>query len=386
MAPPREASFQEKLGRGDVRCTLCPHQCRIREGGRGACAVRWNERGTLYTVVYDRAISRAIDPIEKKPLFHFYPGSYAYSVATVGCNLRCAFCQNWEISQWPREFLPRSLARAGAAGPTSLAAVADAVVGEPVRPEQLVQMAVATGCESIAYTYTEPTVFYELTHDTAVLARARGLRNVLVSNGFLSEAPLRQLAAVVDAVNVDLKFFTDESYRRISRARLAPILEAIRTYRALGVWVEVTTLVIPGVNDSDAELRGIAEFIRSVGPEIPWHVSQFHPAFQMAAVPVTPVATLRRAASIGEAAGLRYVYVGNVPGERGESTYCHRCRALLVERRGFHVRANRLVDGRCPRCATPVDGVGMSPAPSEPQPPSIDRQRRLTGRRIEGGW
>lgn len=247
--------------------------------------------------------------------------------------------------------------------------------------------ALATGCESIAYTYTEPTVFYELARDTAVLARAHGLGNVLVSNGFLSPAPLRELATVLDAVNVDLKFFRPESYRRISRARLEPVLEAIRLFRALGVWIEVTTLVIPGVNDSDAELRGIAGFLRSVGPEVPWHVSRFYPAFTMTDVPVTPMATLRRAAAIGEAAGLRHVYVGNVSGDERESTWCHRCHALLVERRGFRVRANHVVAGRCPRCGATVDGVGMSPAlgAADPPPLSIGPRRRADGRG-EGRW
>jgi pyruvate formate lyase activating enzyme len=345
-----------------VLCTLCPHDCRIRDGGFGACGVRVNRGGTLYTLVYDKVVSRHIDPVEKKPLFHFLPGSRAYSIATVGCNLRCAFCQNWEISQWPKDTLRRSAPHSGGAEPVCprLSELENAVIGEPVTPREIVERAAASGCRSIAYTYTEPTVFYELAYDTAVLARERGLRNIFVTNGFISEAPLTKLAAVLDAVNVDLKFFNPDSYRRVSRARLEPILEAIRRYRALGVWVEVTTLVVPGLNDSDEELAGIAGFVRSVGPEVVWHVSQFYPAWRMLDRPVTPIATLRRAAEIGRKAGLRYVYEGNVPGETGENTHCWSCRALLIERFGNTMLRNRIAAGRCPECGSVIDGVDMS--------------------------
>jgi len=365
LSASHEAWFYEKRPGNEVLCTLCPHDCHIRDGGRGVCAVRYNHQGTLFTVVYDKVISRHIDPIEKKPFYHFMPGSRSYSIATVGCNLRCAFCQNWEISQWPKDRLPHGLDEAGNATTKELvcpqlAEIEREVMGEHVTPEEIVRQALASGCSSIAYTYTEPTIFYELAYDTAVLARAKGLKNLFVTNGFISEAPLRKLAPVLDAADVDLKFFKPESYRRISRARLEPILEAIRLYRELGVWVEVTTLVIPGINDSDAELAGIAEFIHSVGPEVPWHVSQFYPGWKMLERPVTPVATLRRAADIGRKAGLRHVYEGNVPGEPGENTHCHQCRALLIERFGFYVRKNLVVKGCCPECGTRVDGVGMS--------------------------
>ena len=366
MGSLHEAQFYERLRENAVRCTLCPHDCRIRDGGRGACAVRFNAGGVLYTLVYDKVVSREIDPVEKKPLFHFLPGSRAYSIATVGCSLRCAFCQNWEISQWPKEMLPRGFApgeRGQAAAPLcpQLVAIEDAVLGERVTPYQIVDSALATGCRSIAYTYTEPTVFYELAFDTAALARARGLKNIFVTNGFISEAPLRRLATVLDAANVDLKFFNPESYKRISRARLEPVLDAIRLYRALGVWVEVTTLVIPGINDSEDELRRIAEFVASVGREVPWHVSQFYPAWKMLDRPVTPVETLRRAADLGREAGLRYVYEGNVPGEKGENTYCPGCRALLIRRRVYRVLGDRVRGGRCPECGFRIDGVGLSP-------------------------
>lgn len=364
MSDLHEARFYETLPDGHVLCTLCPHDCRIPDGGRGACAVRYAMGGKLYTLVYDKVVTREIDPVEKKPLFHFYPGSSAYSMATVGCNLRCAFCQNWDISQWPKEHLAKHAAPEGGERATepicpSLAELERAIPGEPVTPRDVVEAARRTGCRSIAYTYIEPTVFYELAYDTAKLARAEGIKNIFVTNGFIGEAALRELATVLDAANIDLKFFKDESYRRISRARLQPILDAIRLYHELGVWVEVTTLVVPGLNDSEDELRSIAEFVRSVGVEVPWHVSQFYPAYRMLDRPPTPLATLRRAAEIGREVGLRYVYEGNVPGERGENTYCYQCRALLVDRYGFYIRQNRIRRGACPDCGAKIDGVGM---------------------------
>lgn len=359
-----EARFCRPLPDKAVVCTLCPHDCHIHDGGRGVCAVRFNRGGKLYTLVYDKVVSQEIDPIEKKPLFHFLPGSRAYSVATVGCNLRCSFCQNWQISQWPKEYLPKNVqAEAPKAGDPlcpQLEAANDAVLGEQVSPQQIVDGALATGCRSVAYTYTEPTIFYELAYDTALLARKRGLKNVFVTNGFIGKEALQELAKVLDAANVDLKFFNPRSYAHISRARLEPILDSIRRYHELGVWIEVTTLVIPGVNDSEQELRDIAEFIASVGPEVPWHVSRFYPAYKMLSRQVTPIATLRRAAEIGRLAGLRYVYEGNVPGDKGENTYCHQCKALLIERYGFRVRENRISKGRCPECGTKADGVAMS--------------------------
>jgi pyruvate formate lyase activating enzyme len=362
-----EARYYEPLPDGKVLCTLCPHDCRIAEGARGACAVRYNHAGKLYTLVYDKLVAREVNRIEKKPLFHCYPGSYAYSIATVGCNLRCRFCQNWQISQWPKDHLAKRIAPEAGGPPEpicpQLAALEQQVPGEAVTPEQIVQAALASGCQSISYTFIEPTIFYELAFDTAVLARKQGLMNNFVSNGFISEAPVRELATVLDAINVDLKFFRDESYRRISRARLQPILDAIELYHELGVWTEVTTLVIPGLNDSDEELRQIAEYVRSVGAEVPWHVTAFYPAYEMRDRPPTDVATLRRAREIGLAAGLRYVYEGNRPGEGGENTYCYQCGALLIERYGFAIRQNRIgADACCPDCGTSIDGLGMAGA------------------------
>jgi pyruvate formate lyase activating enzyme len=357
-----EAWFFKRQADGRVHCTLCPHDCRIAEGSRGACSARYNEHGVLYTLVYDRIVASNLEPIEKKPFFHFMPGSLAYSVATVGCNQQCTFCQNWEIAQWPRDELPRRLTRDRGEAPIPLGTLAHVMPGRPQSPEAIVNAALEAGASSIAYTFTEPTIYFELAYDTAVVARARGLKNLFVTNGYISEPALRKIATVLDAANIDLKFFREASYRRISRAGLQPILDAIRLYHALGVWVEVTTLVIPGVNDSDKELRHIAEFIRSVGPEVPWHVSQFYPAYKMVDRPETPVATLRRAREIGLSAGLHYVYEGNVPGQGYEHTVCPACRTVLIERIGFAVGENRIKDGRCPACETWIEGVEMNAA------------------------
>lgn len=360
----KEAAFYDRLDHKRVQCRLCPHDCIIANGGRGVCAVRYNSGGTLFTLVADRVIARNLEPIEKKPLFHFHPGSSAYSIATVGCSLRCTFCQNWEISQWPRERLPRHLDTDGEerdAEPVCprLARLGDQVPGERVTPAQIVQTAHDSGARSIAYTFTEPTIFYELACETARLARKSGLSNVFITNGYINEAPQRELATVLDAANVDLKFFRDESYRHLSRIRLQPVLDAIQRYHALGVWLEVTTLVIPGVNDSDEELADIAGFIHSVSPDIPWHVSRFHAAYEMRDIPPTPAATLQRAAEIGRQAGLRHVYQGNLPGKGGEDSDCHHCGQRLIQRYGVYLLSNRIRQGCCPECGTAIAGVGM---------------------------
>jgi pyruvate formate lyase activating enzyme len=359
-----EARFYEQLPNDRVHCMLCPHHCRIADGARGLCGVRIDRHGKLFTLVYDRVISRNVEPVEKKPLFHFLPGADVYSIGTVGCNLRCRFCQNWEVSQWPGEHLPAKAAWSDQ-GETSatmcpvLHQLRSAIPGERVTPRQIVDAAVSAGASAVAYTYTEPTIFYELAYDTATVARAAGLKNLFITNGYISEEPLRQLADVLDAVNVDLKFLSNQTYRHLTGGSLQPVLDAIRLYRQLGLWVELTTLIIPGVNDSEAELRRTADFIRSVGPEVPWHISRFHPAYEMRDAPRTPTATLQRACQIGREAGLRYVYVGNVPGEEGENTHCHRCGSLLIERYGFIVRLNRVRQGKCPDCGEAVDGVSM---------------------------
>jgi pyruvate formate lyase activating enzyme len=334
----REARFYEKLEEGKVRCHLCAHRCLIGEGKRGICAVRENVDGTLMSLVYGKLISMNIDPIEKKPLFHFLPGSRSLSIATVGCNFRCEHCQNYEISQFPRE-----------RGDVPLP-------GEDTTSEAVVDAAVHGGCESISYTYTEPTISLEFAVDTARLARSRGVRNVFVSNGFMTPESVEAIAPHLDGNNIDLKG-DEKFYKEVCGARLEPVRETIRLMKKSGVWVEVTTLVIPNHNDADRDLRDIAEFVASVDPAIPWHVSQFYPTYKMLDEPRTPVETLRRAMKIGKESGLRYVYEGNVPGEGGENTTCPACGTLLIARYGFSIQEDRMKDGSCGACGASQEGV-----------------------------
>jgi pyruvate formate lyase activating enzyme len=332
----KEAMFYEKLEGNAVHCYLCSHHCRISEGKRGICSVRENINGTLYTLVYGKLIASAVDPIEKKPLFHFLPGSRAYSVATVGCNFRCLNCQNYDISQMPK---PQRQ-----------------VPGEHVTPEEVVEAAKLYKCESIAYTYNEPTIFFEYAYDIAKLAKKEGIKNVFVSNGYTTQEALRVIAPYLDANNIDLKSFSDDFYRKVCGARLEPVLDCIRLHKKLGIWIEITTLVIPSLNDSEENFRKIAEFIRDLDPGIPWHVSRFHPDYKLLDLPPTPVETLDRARKIGLEAGLKYVYQGNVPGE-GENTNCPSCGRLLIERRGYEVTRYSVKDGKCPHCGANIDGV-----------------------------
>ncbi|HDH53070.1 MAG TPA: AmmeMemoRadiSam system radical SAM enzyme [Nitrospirae bacterium] len=332
----KEAMFYEKLKKLKVRCFLCAHHCIISEGRRGICGVRENREGILYTLVYGKLVSMNIDPIEKKPLFHFYPASTSMSVATVGCNFKCLHCQNYDISQYPKE---------GADIP-----------GDEITPEQLVDTAERAGCKSISYTYTEPTIFFEFAYDCARLAHERGIKNVFVSNGYTGPEATKAIAPFLDGNDIDLKG-DNEFYRKICGARLQPVLDTIKLMKELGVWVEVTTLIIPSHNDSEETLNMIIEYIKSVDPAIPWHVTQFYPTYRLLDGPGTPVETLRRARETGLKSGLKYVYEGNVPGEGGENTYCPDCGELLIERFGYRVLQNRIKDGRCLKCRSVIDGV-----------------------------
>jgi pyruvate formate lyase activating enzyme len=324
-----------------VRCRLCAHRCVIADGKKGVCGVRENRGGTLYTLVYGHVISENVDPIEKKPLFHFYPGSTAYSIATPGCNFRCRWCQNWEISQQPREQRP--------------------VTGPAAMPQQVVATALRVNSRSIAYTYTEPTVFFEFAYDTARLAHAIGMRNVCVTNGYMTAEMLELFQLYLDAANVDLKAFRDETYRRYVGARLEPVLDSLKKIKALGIWLEVTTLVIPGVNDEPAELRDVARFVaQELGTETPWHISRFLPAYEMTAVPATPAETLRRTWELGRKEGLKYVYVANVPGNGYQNTVCPGCGRVLIRRNGLAVLTDLVQDGCCPDCGALIAGVAMS--------------------------
>jgi pyruvate formate lyase activating enzyme len=336
----KEAMFYEKLERGSVACGLCRFRCSIADGERGICGVRENRGGVLYTLVYGRAVAEHADPIEKKPLFHFHPGSRTYSVATAGCNFRCLHCQNFSIAQ--------------------PAAAQIVPVGEETPPAEIVRKALASGCTSISYTYTEPTIFFEYAYDTAVLARAAGLGNIFVTNGYITPEALATISPVLDAANIDLKGFSDKFYREVVHAMLGEVLESIVEYKRLGIWIEITTLIIPGYNDDDHELRCLARFIADkVGVDTPWHVSQFHPTYKLTNAPRTPVETLRRARQIGLDAGLHHVYEGNVHGMGGENTYCSGCCELLLRRSGYLIEEIRTREGKCPSCGRIVDGVGI---------------------------
>jgi pyruvate formate lyase activating enzyme len=333
----REAMLYKAFDGGRAVCALCSHRCDLAPGKFGVCGVRENRGGRLMTHVYGQAIAAHVDPIEKKPFFHFWPGSTSFSIATVGCNFRCPFCQNWQISQAAKK--GRAVER-----------------GEELSPEKIVRIALDRGCRSISYTYTEPTVFFEYAYDTAKLAHEAGLANNFVTNGFMTAEALETIRPYLDAANVDLKAFREETYEKVCRARLGPVLDSIRLMRRLDIWVEVTTLVVPGLNDSDAELGDIARFIAGVDPDMPWHISRFHPDYKYTEAGLTPVDTLRRAFAIGWRAGLRYVYIGNVSGE-SDVTYCPHCFRPLIQRRGFRVEMNRVREGACPDCRTPIAGI-----------------------------
>ncbi|MDF1613702.1 AmmeMemoRadiSam system radical SAM enzyme [Desulfurivibrio dismutans] len=334
----REAMFYQVEKGATVVCGLCSHHCRIKDGRRGLCGVRENRAGKLYSLVYGRLVAENFDPIEKKPLFHFLPGSRSYSISTVGCNFRCQHCQNYHISQYPH------LHRGEIAGQERTAA-------------EVVAAAAAGGCQSISYTYVEPTIFYEFAYDCAVLAQKRGIKNVFVSNGYMTKEVSRQLAGVLDGINIDLKAYSDQFYRQVCQARLQPVLDNIRRLHQLGVWVELTTLLIPGLNDSDQELQNIARFIKETDPGIPWHVTAFYPTHEMLDRPPTPTASLERAREIGLATGLRFVYEGNIPGSGGENTYCPACGTLLIKRHGFRIDDNLLAADTCPACGEKIEGV-----------------------------
>lgn len=330
------AAFATPRKGGRVDCGLCQHHCSIREGEWGLCGVRLVRDGKLYTTVYGKAVAVNVDPIEKKPLFHFHPGTRSLSIATLGCNFRCAFCQNWSISQ-VRETLSQR---------------------PSIPPGEVVALAREHDCRTIAFTYTEPTIFFEYAYDTAVLAREAGIDTVFVTNGFMTPAALAQVAPVLGAANVDLKAFRSDTYRRVLGGRLQPVLDTLRDMRRRGIWMEVTTLVVPDLNDSPEELSQIARFIAAeLGPHVPWHVSRFHPDHEWTRGGPTPIETIRLALQLGREAGLRHVFAGNVPGDESEHTVCHSCGARLVERRGFRIVANRLREGACPSCGTPAAGV-----------------------------
>ncbi|NWF99785.1 MAG: AmmeMemoRadiSam system radical SAM enzyme [Thermoanaerobaculaceae bacterium] len=334
--PARQASWWKSLGEGRVECQLCPRGCQVADRERGACGVRENRGGTYFTLVWGAACSVHVDPIEKKPFFHVLPGAQALSFATAGCNVECKFCQNWEISQFRPEQVP----------------------SQYLPPDALAALARQRGVPLLSATYSEPVVFWEYVRDTALAARRVGVRTTVVSNGYIQEAPLKEVLPYLAAVKVDLKSFRDAFYRDLVRGELKPVLKALETIRAAGVWLEIVVLLIPTMNDSEEEIRDLTRWVKAtLGHEVPVHFTRFHPTYRLTNLPVTPVATLERARSIGLAEGLSYVYVGNLPGHAGENTVCPGCGAVLVRRFGFSVLENRLAKGACPTCGRAIPGV-----------------------------
>jgi pyruvate formate lyase activating enzyme len=332
----KEASFYRKLEGEKVQCNLCPHNCIIKTNKTGLCKVRKNIDGTLYSLVYGHPIACNIDPIEKKPLFHFFPGSKSYSIATVGCNMRCKHCQNADISQ-----VQQSVS-------TSV----------EVSSEEIVKQAKKCYAKSIAYTYTEPTIFYEYAFDIVQIAHKNDLKNIFVTNGYISREALEKIAPFIDGVNIDLKGINEEFYSNICGAHLQPVLDTIELYVKLGIWVEITTLIIPGYNDDERQLKKIASFIYNISPHIPWHVTGFYPTYRLLDTIPTPLSLLEKASIIGRKIGLDYVYMGNR--DSGEDTYCPKCQKLLIKRSRFQISQNHIVAGKCSFCHTQIFGKGFN--------------------------
>jgi pyruvate formate lyase activating enzyme len=336
-----KAYLFETLADQNVQCNLCRHRCIIKAGRCGICGVRQNNSGELVSRVYGQVVASNVDPIEKKPLFHFFPGSLSYSIATVGCNFKCQFCQNADIAQMPKDHN-------------------GTIMGKTVSPNEIVAAAKQHQCQSIAYTYTEPTVYFEFAYDIAKLAHKAGLSNLFVTNGYMSQEAIEMIDPYLDAANVDLKAFSDDFYRTYCGARLAGVKETLISLKTRGVFLEVTTLLIPGLNDDPEELTQLADFIaRSLGIDTPWHISRFHPTYKLTDRPPTPVKTLVTARKIGLSAGLKYVYTGNVPGEESEKTFCHVCGKVLIDRWGFNITNYAIVDGNCKYCGAEIEGVGL---------------------------
>ena len=332
----REALYYEKIDEQTVQCELCPRRCLLMEGMRGFCRVRQSEGGKLYTLVYGNPCSYHIDPVEKKPIYHMLPATSALSIATAGCNLRCKFCQNWTISQRPPE-------------------ETDNV---QMSPQEVVDLAVKNGCSSIAYTYSEPIIFYEYMLDTAKLARKRGLKNIMVTAGYINEEPLRELCKYIDAANVDLKGYDEKYLRKVCGQELGPLLKALEIFKEEGVWLEITNLIVPTLNDDIQTIKKMCIWIRdNLGPETPLHFSRFTPRYKLKNLYLTPVSTLEKAKEVAESVGLKYVYIGNAPGHPAEHTFCPDCKAVLIERIGYSIKQNNIIGGKCKFCNRPIPGI-----------------------------
>lgn len=331
----KEAMFQEQTPRG-VMCLICPNECVLKEGELSQCNNRKVFRSKLYTLAYGNPCSANVDPIEKKPFFHFLPGTRSFSIATAGCNLVCLNCQNWTISQ------------------TS----PDKTRNFNLPPDKVVAEAKTKSCDSIAYTYSEPVTFYEFVYDTATIARKAGIKNILVSNGYINPEPLKKLCTVIDAANIDLKSFSDSTYLKLTGGKLQPVLDALKIYLDSGVWLEITNLVVPTWTDKTDEIGKMCKWLSENGfRNVPIHFSRFHPTYKLEQLPPTPVDILKKAAQIASSEGLNYVYTGNVPGNDISNTMCPKCKDTLIVRQGFRVAGNSLKNGKCPGCGTPIDGV-----------------------------
>lgn len=333
---PHPAKFWEKLTNLRVQCHLCPNECILAVGERGRCRVRENQKGKLVTLVYGLPCAVHVDPIEKKPLFHVLPGTKSFSIATAGCNLRCKFCQNWQIAQNPPEL----------------------TTNYSLMPEEVIKRAIDTGSSTIAYTYSEPTVFYEYMFDTAKLAKEAGIKNVMHSAGFINPEPLRELCPYLDAANIDLKGFTEEYYRQMSEGRLKPVLRTLKILKEEGVHLEITNLIVPTKNDDPKDIREMCRWIKdNLGTDVPIHFSRFWPMYRLKNLPPTPISTLEQAKSIAESEGLKYVYIGNIPGHKAGNTYCPNCLKLLIRRVSYHILENNIKEGKCRFCGYKIAGV-----------------------------
>lgn len=335
-APLHPASYWDSLTDTALQCLLCPRRCVLVPGQRGVCTVRINKEGKLYTLGYGNPVAVHIDPIEKKPFFHVSPGASVFSLAVAGCNMRCIFCQNWQISQ----------------------SRPDETENYSLTPEQVVDSAIGNNCRFIAYTYTEPTVFYEYMLDIAKLARQKGIRNTMHSCGYINQIPLMELLQYMDAVNIDLKGFSEEFYAKIGlMAELEPVLETLKTIKQSGVWLEITNLLVPGVNDNPAKIKEMCVWIKdNLGDDVPLHFSRFMPAYKLMNLPPTPVEKLEEAYKIAKDSGLKYVYIGNVPGNDKENTYCPKCKRLIVGRTGYRISEIDIKNGKCKFCGYKISG------------------------------
>jgi len=332
----RPARMWKKEDDGYVQCLLCPNGCRIGEGERGACRVRANIRGSLYTLVYSRIASAHVDPIEKKPMFHFLPGSTAFSVATAGCNLSCKFCQNWELSQ---------------ANPEDLDA-------DEITPAALSRNAASSGSRVIAYTYNEPTVQFEYIIDSSAVARKNGIRPIIISNGYIRPEAGRMLAANLDGIKIDLKAFTERFYASVCGGSLKAVCDNLVSIHGTGTWLEIVVLIIPTLNDSASEIRAMCSWVRkNLSADVPMHFTRFRAMYKLQNLPPTPISTLERCRMVAKDQGIRYPYIGNVPGHRWESTYCHACDRLLVRRSGYFHVVSSIRNGSCPSCGARIPGV-----------------------------